>query len=364
MMLWIVLALMTVVAVLAVLWPLARREARLRSGSDVVVYRDQLDEIQRDRAAGLIGDNEAEAAQLEVSRRLLAATDVPAAKSDDPPVATPSKRRRLVAAIAIPAVPIGAVALYLLLGSPLLPGQPLAQREDEGQSIERMIAQVEDHLAKNPNDPRGWEIIAPVYLRLGRFDDAIKAWRSAMSAGGETADRESSLGEALVANANGIVTAEAKTAFERAVTLDAKDVKGRFFLGMAAEQDGRPTDAAAIWRGMLADAPAGATWTEFVKQELARVEHTPSSSDIAAASDMSPDQRMTMIRGMVAQLSERLHQDGSDVEGWLRLVRSYMVLGDRDKARAAAGDARRALGSDPDKLRRIDDLVKGLGLEG
>ena len=79
---------------------------------------------------------------------------------------------------------------------------------------------------------------------------------------------------------------------------------------------------------------------------------------------MSPEQRTAMIRGMVARLSERLHREGSDIEGWLRLVRSYMVLGERDKARTAAGDARRALVGEPDKLRRIDDLAKSLGLEG
>ena len=80
---------------------------------------------------------------------------------------------------------------------------------------------------------------------------------------------------------------------------------------------------------------------------------------MAAAADLSPEQRTAMIRGMVERLAERLHRDGSDLEGWLRLVRSYMVLGERDKARAAAGEARRALASEPDKLRQIDELVEG-----
>ncbi len=103
-----------------------------------------------------------------------------------------------------------------------------------------------------------------------------------------------------------------------------------------------------------------------MRRALARVEGKagPSDDDVAAASDLSPEQRGVMIRGMVERLAERLHRDGSDVEGWLRLVRSYVVLGERDKARAAAAEARRALASAPDKLRRIDELVKGLGLEG
>ena len=103
-----------------------------------------------------------------------------------------------------------------------------------------------------------------------------------------------------------------------------------------------------------------------MRRALARVEGKagPSDDDVAAASDLSPEQRGVMIRGMVGRLAERLHRDGSDVEGWLRLVRSYVVLGERDKARAAAAEARRALASAPDEVRRIDELVKGLGLEG
>src|SRR5262249_40196872 len=154
------------------------------------------------------------------------------ARSAKPDAAAPTWRHRAVAAVAILAIPLGASALYLALGSPSLPGQPLAQRQDQAQSLEHMIAQIEDHLAQNPNDARGWEIIAPVYVRLGRFDDAAKAWRAVMAADHETAARQSSLGEALVGSANGIVTADAKKAFERAVELDPMDIKGRFFLGL------------------------------------------------------------------------------------------------------------------------------------
>jgi len=99
--------------------------------------------------------------------------------------------------------------------------------------------------------------------------------------------------------------------------------------------------------------------------ELARVQGGPSSDDIAAASQMAPEQRMTMIRGMVEKLADRLHHDGAaDLEGWLRLVRSYMVLGEREKAHAALTDARRALAGEPAQLKQFEELVKGLGLEG
>src|SRR5580704_5108315 len=364
--LWVLFALMTALAIFAVLWPLARRNAAARSGSDLAVYRDQLEEIQRDRAAGQIGDVEAEAAKVEVSRRLIGAADAQAATPAPLPAATVTWHRRAVAVIALVIMPLGVGGLYLKIGSPDLPGQPLQARAADvpNQSIERLVHQVEAHLEANPEDARGWEVIAPVYLRLGRFDDAVKARRNLLRLTGETAERQSDLGEALVGTANGIVTAEARVAFERAVALDAQDVKGRYFLGLAAEQDGRRDDAVSIWRAMVSSAPEGAPWVGFVRSELARLEGGPGPEDLAAASNLGPEQRMTMIRGMVEKLADRLHHDGSDLEGWLRLVRSYMVLGDRDKARAAADDARHALVSEPEKLRQIDELVKGLGLKG
>ena len=368
--LWFLLALMTAAAVFAVLWPLGRG-ARRRAGSDVAVYRDQIDEIARDRATGLIGEAEAEAARVEVSRRLLAAADAARAQSGAAPRPGALARRRAAAVATLLGVPIVAVALYLALGSPQLPGQPLAARTNaplRDQSLESLVTRVEAHLARNPEDGRGWEVIAPVYLRVGRFDDAVKAWRNALRLNGATADREADLAEAMTAAANGVVTAEAKAAFERAHALEPKHAKARFFLGIAAEQDGDRPAAAAIWREMLTDAPAGAPWVAYVRQALARLEAPaapgPSAEDIATAQSMKPEDQSAMIRGMVERLSERLKRDGSDVDGWLRLVRAYTVLGEKDRAREAASDARRAIGTDADKLRRLEDLVKGLGLEG
>src|SRR5262245_9325838 len=367
--LWFGVALMTAAAVWAVLWPLARRASDLRSGSDVAVYRDQLAEIERDRAAGLIGENEATGAKVEVSRRLIAAADAQAATPAG--AASATWQRRAVAVVALILLPVGAAALYLALGSPSLPDQPLAARVAGARgnpSIDTLIAQVEDHLSSHPDDGRGWEVIAPVYLRLGRFDDAVKARRNALKLSGTTAERQSALGEALVFAANGVVTAEAKAAFERAIALDANGVQARYFLGLAAEQDGDRTQAAATWRALIAAAPPDAPWLDLLRSALARVERADAggaaagasstdASDEQVAAQLSPEQRKAMIEGMVNRLSERLHRDGADVDGWLRLVRSYMVLGEADKARAAVVDARRALAGDAVKLRRLDDLL-------
>jgi cytochrome c-type biogenesis protein CcmH len=282
--------------------------------------------------------------------------------------------RRAAAVAGLILLPAGAAALYLWLGSPQMPDQPLAARQQapqQNRSIELMVSQAEAHLERNPDDARGYEVLAPIYLRLGRFADAVNARRKLLALAGENADRQADLGEALTAAANGIVTAEAKSAFERALALEPTELKSRFFIGIAAEQDGERKQAAAIWGAMLQNAPADAPWVPMVREALTRVGGSPpaavpgpSAQDIAAAANMSEQDRGQMIRGMVAQLADRLKQNGDDVEGWQRLLRAYMVLGERDKAHAAAADARRALASDPDKLRRLDDVVKTLGLEG
>ncbi len=372
MILWLVFALMTAAAVFAVLWPLSR-PAPAAGGSDIAVYRDQLDEIARDRSAGLIGEAEAEAAKVEVSRRLLAAADT--ADADRVTGAGSSLwRRRFTAIAGLVLVPAGAAALYLLLGSPQLPGEPLEARLraiHNDHSIGSLVVQVEAHLAKNPSDVRGYEVLAPVYLRLGRFEDAVNARRKVLALAGESADRQADLGEALTAAANGIVTAEAKQAFERALALDGKDFKARFFVGLAAQQDGDTAKAAALWGEMLKEAPSGAPWMAAVRQALAQIGAEPpiagapgpSASDVAAAAQMSEQDRGAMVRGMVARPAERLKQNGDDIAGWQRLLRAYMVLNERDKAQAAASDAKRALASDPEKLRQIEDIIKSLGLE-
>jgi len=373
--LWFVLALMTAAAIFAVLWPLGREAARLRSGSDLAVYRDQLEEIHRDQAAGLIGAGEAASAHVEVSRRLIAAADAEAAAPQLASDAALARPRKTVAALALIALPAGAIGLYLMIGSPFMSGQISVTSSEQQPSIEQLVARVESRLAQNPSEVRGWEVLAPIYLRLGRFDDAVKARRQVLALNGESAEGYADLAEALIAAANGVVTADALSALKSAVALDAQDVKARFYLGLAAEQDGRAKDAIAIWRALLDEAPANAPLAAALRGELARLSGGasppavpnppgPNEEQIAAAGELAPEQRTAMIKSMVERLAERLDKDGSDIDGWLRLVRSYMVLGERARAIAAASQARRALAGDSDKLRRIDELVKGLGLDG
>jgi cytochrome c-type biogenesis protein CcmH len=365
--LWFVFALMTVAAIFAVLWPLGRGAAAPAGGSEEAVYRDQLAEIDRDVSAGLIGVSEAAAARVEIGRRLLAAAD----GQRDLPARSNLGLRRASAIVALVGLPIAAVTFYLALGSPRLGDFPLASRTrtaDVNQPLDNMVAQVEAHLEKNPTDGRGWTVLAPVLARLGRYDDAVRAYRNAVNYAGDSAERRSDLGEALALAAGGVVTAEAKAEFERAVTLSADEPKANYFLGLAAEQDGRPADAATIWRAMLAKAPADAPWRPLVQAALVKVGGPAapvlSNDAMAVAKDMNEADRGTMIRGMVDRLATRLKQNGHDVEGWLRLVRAYMVMGERDKAVNALTEARQAVAGDAERLRQLNEGLKNLGLDG
>jgi cytochrome c-type biogenesis protein CcmH len=365
--LWFVFALMTAAAIFAVLWPLSRGGRPQREGSEAAVYKDQLAEIDRDVASGLIGSSEAEAARVEISRRLLAAAD----REDGSLIASHTWLRRSAAIVALAGLPIVAVAFYLPLGSPRLGDFPLAQRTrapDAAQPFDNLVAQVEAHLEKNPTDGRGWSVLAPVLARLGRHAEAVRAYRNSITYNGDSPERRSDLGEALAAAAGGVVTAEAKAEFERAVALNAGEVKASYFLGLAAEQDGRTGDAASIWRALLAKAPSDAPWRPLVQAALVRVGGAPapalSDEAMAAAKDMNETDRGAMIRGMVERLATRLKENGDDVDGWLRLVRAYMVMGDRDKARSALTDARQAVANNAERLRQLNDGLKNLGLDG
>lgn len=393
-MFWILVAGMTAAAVLAVLWPLARRPEDARLGNDVDVYRDQLDEIDRDLKFGLIGAAEAEAARIEVSRRLIAAAKMAGTittaqdnaamrrrgRHKKPPrrrveEKKPSRRLHLgVGVAAVMLISVGSFFVYLRLGSPNLPGQPIAARvavaHQKDPSIEQLAA-LEARTSQVPDDGKAWEAIAPVYMQVGRYGDAVTARRNALRLLDKTAEREADLGEALVTAANGIVTEEAKAAFDRAFRLDGANVSARFYIGLAAEQDGRKDEAARVWRKLLADSPPGAPWRPLVQTALARVEpaaataRKPGSNDSAGAvANAAPDQREKMIRGMVDRLAARLRQDGSDVDGWIQLLRSYVVLDESENARAAMADARRLLAGEPDKLRRLDEEAKRLGMVG
>lgn len=362
---WILIAVLTAAAIMAVLLPLGRpATAADAKGHARRVYLDQLGELERDKAQGRIGDDEAEAARAEIARRLIAAdrgaSEIASGGGGHQPA------RRATALLALVGIPVLSMAFYLGLGSPNLPGAPLAARLQMpgDDSIEMLIARVEERLAAHPEDGRGWDVIAPVYLRLDRPDDSRRAFQHAIRLLGSTAVRQSGLGEAILSAEGGIVTADARTAFEAASELDPAAIGPRFFLGLAAEQEGNLAKAADAWGTLLAEVPADAPWRGVLSEALARVgprTDAPDAENVAAVQALSSSEQAGMIEGMVGGLAERLKGQPDDVEGWLRLIRSYVVLGRADAAAEAARDALAGV-TDAAGRGRVEALIADLGV--
>ena len=237
--------------------------------------------------------------------------------------------------------------------------------------MEQALARIEAHLLNAPDDGQGFDLVAPIYLRIGRTDDALRAYANAIRLLGATPERLDSYGEAIIAGAGDVVTAQAKAQFAEALKLAPADPKAQFFLGVAAEQEGDKSGARAIFENLVASSPPDAPWVRRVKARMAALDGGPAARSPAPSGDTAQQiaslpagQQQAAIRGMVDGLATRLSQNGQDLPGWLRLVRAYAVLNEPDKARAALGEARKAFASDTDALRALDGLGRDLGLGG
>lgn len=375
MMLWILLAILTALVAAVLLYPLSRRaEASApENAEEVEVYRDQMKELERDKAQGLISAEEAEYARAEIGRRLLAAAGA-AGKPENPKAARGLWHRIAVGTVTVVPPALG-LCLYIMLGSPNLPDQPLEARlADPGTNMALLVAKAERHLAQNPNDGAGWDILAPIYLRAMRLGDAELAYRNAIRLKGADAARLSGLGETLVAANDGIVTEDARAAFEEAARLEPDNARARFYVALSLEQAGKAPEAKAAFEAIANASPADAPWMGLINEHIAKNGGTasaappsgapgnPSADDVAAAQDLSQDERQAMVRGMVDSLAARLEADPKNIEGWLRLVRSYMVLGERDKAEAALKSGLGTFPAEGTEGRQLAALAREMGL--
>lgn len=384
MLFWGIAAVLTAIVTLALLRPVARAwsaEAAAPERHDIEVYRDQLAELDRDLAGGLIEPAQAEVARAEISRRLLAAArKSETAEAERKDSAGGGLRRAAMIAVAV-FMPLTAIVAYLELGRPDLPQLPLSARlqaEPENTDIAMLIARAERHLAENPEDGRGWSVLGPIYLRTGRFEDAAGAFRKSIALLGPSPERLANLGEALYSAAGGIVTEEAGLAFQTARELDPQDPRPQFFLAVALAQSGKRDEARAAFNTMIDSAPEGAPWLSAVRSQIAALgaaglgtapldgagaaPRDPTAADIAAAREMSPEDRQAMIQLMIDGLESRLADNPDNIEGWVRLVRSHAVTGNRIKAQAALDRAFAAFPAGGAKNQALIGLAADLGL--
>jgi len=260
--------------------------------------------------------------------------------------------------------------------------------------VPTMIAALEKKLQDNPKDAEGWRMLGWAYYRTERFADAVNAYRKATGIDPKNADGWSALGEAMVLatppGGPAAVPDEAAAAFGKALAIDPADPRARYFLAVRKDLAGDHAGAVDDWIALLKDTPAGAPWEANVRQTIQQVAAQngidisgrmpapsappqsaatdaipgPSREDIANASALPPSQQDAMVRGMVEGLAAKLKADPKNADGWLRLMRSYMVLGDPKAAGQALADARAAFAGDSASLARIGDGARQLGVPG
>jgi cytochrome c-type biogenesis protein CcmH len=339
MILWLIFAAMAVIAVAIVVLPLVRRPpgraAPARADYDVAVYKDQLRDIERDRSRGVLGEDQAAAARIEVERRLLAATAAPETTAQSAPASPRHAPWSLVIVIALILLP-GATLVYLEHGAPWLATAPVVAENEAAQAqFDALIAKLERTLKDRPDDRRGWVLLARGYARQGRMAQAQAAQQHALSLAEndtEAGEIAAGFGQVLVEEARGEVTPAAHAAFAEALKRNPKQPQARYFIGLAKIQAGDAKAALDDWRALLADTPADAPWRAGLQTQIAQLE-----TEAAAPAD--PAARQAMIESMVAGLAQRLKESGGTAEEWARLGRSYAVLGRAAESRDAYAEA-------------------------
>ena len=386
-------------AILLVPLLLRQRASTSRDAYNLAVYRDQLAEVERDLARGTLAADEAEAARTEIARRILALGPAEAATGAGPmPLA--------LATVAILFLPVAAWMLYWQLGSPALPDQPFAERTAPGANptaanparadMTKAVKRLGAHLKEHPEDLTGWLLLARSELSLGGYKEAADAYAHAADLSGNRADIMGDWGEAQVLEAGGTVTPAARTAFEAGLRDPESAPRSRYYLAFAQLQAGDVKAALDAWVALAADAPADAEWLPLVHQRIAQAAGAlgidpatlklpagiakmaagapspgqqvppqappqsggmPSNSAVTAAAkaagDASPEERQAMINAMVERLAARLETQPDDVDGWVRLGRSYMVLNRPVKARQAYARAVKLKPDDPELARAL-----------
>jgi cytochrome c-type biogenesis protein CcmH len=381
-------------ALLPLLLPLLRRAwPEVEAGSfDRAVYRDQLQELDRDVARGLLTETEAGSARLEVQRRLLAAGNrqggAAAGRSGRSPV--------LAGFVALFAIG-GTVAVYGQLGAPGIPDTPHAastaastaaatdtpppghpdilDRHDLAQALAKLAAK----LQADPSNADGWVLYARTAGSLRRWDDAVDAYRHALALGRNGAEIQAGFGETLTLQADGIVTPVAHDAFVAALKEDATNDVAQYYLAIAAGQAGEPAQAIDRFQTLLGEIPEDSPMRDEIGKRIAEAANAaglpvpalakgtpagaqdPDAATMAAAAALAPDQQKAMIGAMVAKLAARLQAEPDDAEGWMRLGRAYVVMGDRDKG---ADAYERAIALEPGevgvRLQAVEGLLTGL----
>ena len=347
---WLLALLVTAIALAALYFAGVTRGVNAPDAADEaperVHLRRQLDEIDLDATMGRLGPAEATAAKAELAREAIRLKDAPSRTR-------PEALRPTLVGLGLALVAILGFGVYGALGRPHLPSSPLATRPDksvQNMNLDDAVSQIEARLKQAPDDLRGWTVIAPVYMQLGRFADAEHAIRRQIDLDGITADRETDLGEAIMMKQGGDMANEPMSLFESAANRDPAHWRSRYYLATNATQKGDYAAAVPLWEALIALAKGDESWLINAKAAL-------EFAKSGGKPQMGNDQIATMVEG----LSERLFSGGGTIDEWTRLVRSRLVLGQTDEAQKAYLAARAAY-PDASVRTELDVLAADSGL--
>ncbi|WP_295046523.1 c-type cytochrome biogenesis protein CcmI [uncultured Paracoccus sp.] len=400
-MFWIICAALTGAVGLAIIAPLLRGRSASEPAAafDLRVYRDQLQEVERDLERGVIAPEDALRLRTEIGRKVLDADRRLSQSADGA-----ANGRRLLALAILAVLFAGAAALYLREGQPGRGDLPIMQRITESQRIydsrpsqaeaearapaptvpdvpqdfADLIQQLRDAVARNPDDPQGLTLLAQNELRLGNAAAARQAQQRLVDLRGDavTAPELVRLSALMAEAAGGLITPEAEAVLARALQADPTDPQGRYLLGMLQLQNDRPDRAFPIWRRLLEEGPETAPWIAPIRAAIGDLAWLagqpdyvppaplpgPDADAMAAAEDMSPEDRQQMVEGMVAQLEARLARQGGTPEEWARLISSLAVIGQPDRARLVWDEAQTHFATQPEALTLLRQAAATAGL--
>ncbi|MGV8855316.1 MAG: c-type cytochrome biogenesis protein CcmI [Devosia sp.] len=314
--------------------------------------------IDADVAAGKLDEPEALAARGELAREILRL------KAEQPLVAPVHRefgRGALLTGLA--GVAVLALGVYAGLGSPDMPSQPLAGRSEATAApidLETAVARIETALKANPDDLRGWTVIAPAYMQLQRYADAVAAYRRILALSTATPDLQTKLAEALMFEAQGTASPEAMDLLRSAAASDPRHVLSRLYIAAELTRQGDYPAAITAWKAALALSTGDEPWLASAQQGLAVAQNNGVAPAGATPPAFNSDET-AMIGQMVSGLATRLADQGGTVEEWTRLVRAYTVLGDSAKAQSALDAAVAAYPQAMDRSE-LDTFALGAGL--
>ena len=411
---WAVAGALTLAVVALLVMAMMRRASEASPGADfdVQVYRQQLEEVDRDIARGVLSEADAERLRVEISRRLLEADK--SGRGAGVVGATPKTASRVGAGVMVAGIVAGSVGLYLAVGNPGLAdlpltkrlaesthamatrltqaemeaeiGQPFAPAPNVDPQLLDLIEQLRAKMVANPDELQGQIYLAQYESQIGNFKAAHRAMARVIALKGDAADALDYTAhmELMVFAANGYVSPEAEAAARKALVIEPRNGKARYMLGLLYIQYGRFDIALKDWWDpLLRESTAQAPWVRPILSQIDQVAEAagirytpprlpnapgfadapgPTADDVEAASEMTAEDRQEMIRGMVEGLAERLATEGGGPEEWARLINALGVLGEQERAATIWAEAQEVFAETPAALDIIRAAARNIGV--